>query len=228
MKFLLVEDDAEIVEFISLAIDLGWPDPQIVYANQGEGIQQLVERERPDLILLDLGLPGISGFEVLKIIRQHTNIPIIIITVSDSEESIVKGLSLGADEYIVKPFGQLELLARIKAVLRNRNSQYSTPLAAGPLIYFPDSCRLKCGEKYIHLTRTESIIINELINNQGKLVSYEKLADTIWGSYYPNASDAIRVHIRRLRSKIESEPGCSGLITCNPGLGYILDAYGPK
>ncbi len=224
MKFVLVEDDAEIVEFISLALSLGWPDAQIIYVNQGEEIAQLVESELPDLILLDLGLPGISGFEVLKIVRQRSNVPVIIITVSDSEESIVKGLSLGADEYIVKPFGQLELLARIRAVLRNRTSQYPTPVTAGPLKYYPESYRLKCGLKHIHLTRTECLIIYKLMANQGKVVTYKKLADSIWGSYYPNASDAIRVYIRRLRAKIEAEPGCSGLITAKPGVGYILES----
>lgn len=227
MKFILVEDDTEIVEFISLALDLGWSEAEVITVSQGKEVAGLIESESPDLVLLDLGLPDISGFEVLRGIRQLSNIPVIIITVSDSEESVVKGLNLGADEYIVKPFGQLELLARIKAVLRNRNSQYSTPINVGPLQYHPESCRIKCGSKYIHLTRTECLIIYELMTKQGIIVTYEKLADSIWGSYYPNASDAIRVYIRRLRAKIETEPGCSGLITSKPGLGYIFELPKP-
>jgi two-component system KDP operon response regulator KdpE len=223
MKFLLVEDDTEIVEFISLALDLGWPDAEIIAVNHGKEAKDITTIKSPDIVLLDLGLPDISGFEVLKEIRLFSNIPIIIITVADSEDSIVKGLSLGADEYIVKPFGQLELLARIKAVLRNRNGQYLTPIILGPLKYYPESCKLKCGSKYIHLTRTECLIIHELLTSKGKVVTYTQLADTIWGDYYPNAPEAIRVYIRRLRSKIETEPGCSGLITSKPGLGYILE-----
>ena len=227
MKFILVEDDTEIVEFISIALNLGWSDSEIIAVNQGKEVAGLIESESPDLVLLDLGLPDISGFEVLRGIRQFSNIPVIIITVSDSEESIVKGLNLGADEYIVKPFGQLELLARIKAVLRNRNSQYLTPITVGPIQYYPESCRVKCGAKYIHLTRTECLVIYELMTKQGKVVSYEKLADSLWGSYYPNAVDAIRVYIRRLRAKMETEPSCSGLITSKPGLGYIFELPKP-
>jgi len=223
MKFILVEDDREIIEFISLALDLGWPEAEIIALNRGNEAKDIIADKSPDIVLLDLGLPDISGFEVLKEIRSFSNIPIIIITVADSEESIVKGLNLGADEYIVKPFGQLELLARIKAVLRNRNNQYLTPVTLGPLKYYPESCKLKCGTKDIHLTRTECLIIYELLINKGKLVTYTQLADILWGDYYPSAPDAIRVYIRRLRSKIEIQPGCSGLISSKSGLGYILE-----
>jgi two-component system KDP operon response regulator KdpE len=223
MKFLLVEDDAEIVEFISIALDLGWPNNEIISLDQGKSAASIVESKSPNMVLLDLGLPDINGFDVLKEIRSFSTIPVIIITVSDSEESIVKGLNLGADEYIVKPFGQLELLARIKAVIRNRDYKYLTAMAAGPLKYYPESCSLKCGVKDIHLTRTECLIIYELLSNRGKLVTYSQLADCIWGDYYPNAPEAIRVYIRRLRSKIEAEPGCSGLIVSKQGFGYILD-----
>ena len=223
MNFLLVEDDAEIIEFISLALDLGWPDAEITAVNRGNEAKDIISNKSPDMVLLDLGLPDISGFDVLKEIRQFSNIPVIIITVADSEESIVKGLNLGADEYIVKPFGQLELLARIKAVLRNKNGQYLTPITLGPLKYYPESCKLKCGSKDIHLTRTECLIIHELLANKGKVVTYTQLADIIWGDYYPNAPETIRVYIRRLRSKIETEPSCSGLIKSKPGSGYILE-----
>lgn len=223
MKFILVEDDTEIVEFISIALDLGWPNAEIISVDLGEKAASLVESNSPDMILLDLGLPDISGFEVLREIRLFSTIPVIIITVSDSEESIVKGFNLGADEYIVKPFGQLELLARIRAVLRNRDINYLIPISVGPLKYYPESCRLKCGSKDVHLTRTECLIIHKLLSYRGKLVTYTQLADSIWGDYYPNAPDAIRVYIRRLRAKIETEPGCSGLIISKQGQGYILD-----
>jgi len=223
MKFLIIEDDTEIIEFISLALDLGWHDAEIVTINRGNEARERLTNDPPDIVLLDLGLPDISGFEVLKEIRAYSNIPVIIITVTDSEESIVKGLNLGADEYIVKPFGQLELLARIRAVFRNRNNHYQTPISSGLLKYYPESCKLICGSKDIHLTRTECLIINELLSNKGKIVTYSQLADTIWGDYYPNAPEAIRVYIRRLRLKIEKEPGCAGIIISKPGLGYILD-----
>jgi two-component system KDP operon response regulator KdpE len=223
MKFVIIEDDTEIIEFISIALDLGWPKAEIKVINRGCEANEIIASDPPDIVLLDLGLPDISGFEVLKEIRSFSNIPIIIITVTDTEESIVKGLNLGADEYIVKPFGQLELLARIRAVIRIKNHLYQSPISTGPLKYYPESCKLICGSKDIHLTRTECLIINELLKNKGKVVSYSQLADIIWGDYYPNAPEAIRVYIRRLRLKIETEPGCAGLIIAKPGLGYILD-----
>ncbi|MFC1866082.1 response regulator transcription factor [Chloroflexota bacterium] len=223
MKFMIVEDDAEIVEFVSIALDLGWQNAEVICLNQGEQVADLIESEAPDLVILDLGLPDISGFEVLKEIRQFSNIPVIIITVSDSEESIVKGLNSGADEYITKPFGQLELLARIKAVLRNRDVQSLVPITIGPLKYYPESRKLTCRSKNIHLTRTECLILHELLTKKGEVVSYSQFADSIWGDYYPNAPEAIRVYIRRLRTKIESEPGCLGLIKSIPGVGYRLE-----
>ncbi|MCK5615638.1 response regulator transcription factor [Candidatus Pacearchaeota archaeon] len=225
MKVLIVEDDIETIEFISIALDVGWDNISILSVSHGKNVPYIVDSESPNIIILDLGLPDISGFEVLKEIRLFSNVPIIIATVSGSEESIVKGLDFGADEYIVKPFGQLELLARIKAVLRSRNieKEGSEPITLGPLKYYPDSAKLKYGLKYIHLTRTECLIIYELIRNAGNLVTYSKLADTIWGDYYPNAPDTLRVYIRRLRVKIETETGCSGLISSRPGLGYIME-----
>ena len=118
MKVLVIEDDAEIVEFISIAFDVGWPGAEIISTHQGNTGVKLAKTEAPDAILLDLALPDISGFDVLKQIRAFSKVPVIIESVKRSEANIVKGLDFGANAYIVKPFGQFELLARTKTVLR--------------------------------------------------------------------------------------------------------------
>jgi DNA-binding response OmpR family regulator len=118
MKILIIEDDSETSEFITIALNVAWPDIQIARANCGKKGIELVRNNAPDVVLLDIGLPDTTGFEVLKTIRLFSNVPVIIETVRNSESDIVKGLNLGADEYIAKPFGQLELLARIRTVLK--------------------------------------------------------------------------------------------------------------
>ncbi len=119
MKILVIDDDAEIVEYISIACNVGMPDVKVVSTHQGRAGIELVKTERPDAIILDLGLPDMSGFEVLKQIRAFSKVPIIIESVASSEANIVKGLEWGADEYLVKPFGQFEFLARIKSLWKN-------------------------------------------------------------------------------------------------------------
>ncbi len=229
MKVLVIEDDAEIVEFISIAFDVGWRDTKLISSHQGKGAIELVESESPDMVILDLGLPDVSGFEVLKDIRLFSDVPVIIVTVRDSETDIVKGLNLGADEYIVKPFGQLEILARVKAVLRCRQRCPELPetIIFGPLKFNLSSSSLSYESREIHLTRTECLIIYELLSNAGHLVTYSKLAEAVWGDYYPNAPDTLRVYIRRLRAKIEVEPGYSRLIHTKTGLGYLMKLPGP-
>lgn len=224
MKVLIIEDDAEIVEFAAIAFEVGWPAAKLVSTHQGNKGVELVESESPDVVILDLGLPDINGFEVLKQIRLFSRVPIIIVTVRDSEADIVKGLELGADEYVVKPFGQLELLARVKVVLRRHYSlETPGPVICGLLQFYPCSGQLICGSTKINLTRTESLIIHSLMQNAGHVVTYSELAETVWGDIYPNAADTLRVYIRRLRAKIETHPRCVGLIHSRPGIGYLLE-----
>ena len=225
MKVMIIEDNAEIVEYISIAFDIGWPGTELIKTSEGVKAIELIGSRSPDVVILDLGLPDVSGFDVLKNIRLFSDVPVIIATVRDSEADIVKGLDFGADEYIVKPFGQLELLARVKAVLRNRKG-YSGLLdiiTLGPLRFDPVCNDLACGTKSIHLTHTEGLILHLLMINAGKPVSFSEIADRIWGGSYPNASDTLRVYIRRLRAKIEKEPQCANLIQSRPGIGYFIE-----
>ncbi len=224
MKVLIIEDDPEIVEFVDIAFEVGWLGTKLLSAHQGNRGVELAESESPDVVILDLGLPDISGFEVLKQIRLFSRVPVIIVTVRDSEADIVKGLELGADEYVVKPFGQLELLARVKAVLRRHHAlETSEPLICGPLQFYPNSGQLILGSTKIHITRTEGLMIHRLMQDAGHVVTHSELAEAIWGDTYPGANDAVRVYVRRLRAKIERHAGYRGLILSNPGIGYLLE-----
>ncbi|MFQ5759188.1 MAG: response regulator transcription factor, partial [Candidatus Bathyarchaeia archaeon] len=140
MKVLIIEDDQAIVEAITLALQLSWPESKLVSTNLGQRGTELVESENPDVVILDLGLPDTSGFEVLKQIRLFSSVPILILTVRSDEADIVKGLEWGADDYVVKPFRQLELLSRIKLVTRRRGSlAKETPLVCGKLRFEPST-----------------------------------------------------------------------------------------
>jgi two-component system KDP operon response regulator KdpE len=131
-KVLIVEDDEEIIETLSVILQVKWPEVEIIATDKGQNALLIVEEETPELVILDLGLPDINGFEVLKRIRLFSSIPVVILTVRGDEKDIVRGLELGADEYVVKPFHQMELLARIGVVIRRmNNSTKSIPIAIG-------------------------------------------------------------------------------------------------
>jgi len=222
MKVLLIEDDREIVDAISLAFQIRWPEAQVASTRLGEKGVALAESEAPDIVVLDLGLPDISGFEVLRQIRLFSNVPTIILTVRAEEADVVKGLEWGADDYIVKPFRQLELLARVKALIRRQGPSEEEPLDYGSLRLDVTSGTLNYGGKEINLTVTESHILSHLMKNAGRAVTHSSLAEAVWGDDYPGATDSLKVHIRRLREKIEADPGHPQLILTRTGVGYLL------
>ena len=224
MKVVVIEDDPEIAEFISLAFEVGWSGAKVFNCHHGAKGIEVIEKESPDVVILDLGLPDIDGLEVLKQVRSFSSIPIIIVTVRGTEADIVKGLQLGADEYLVKPFGQLELLARAKAILRRYHDHgMDTIIICGPLHYDPSTNLLEYGSIAVHLTRTEGLILQELMRGPNHVVTHTRLAEAIWGDFYPNAPEALRVYIRRLRTKMGKDQQVSCLINTISGVGYILD-----
>ncbi len=223
MKVLIIEDDKNIVEIISLSLKIRWPDTKIIACNLGEDGIRAMEQHDPDIVILDLGLPDISGFEVLKAIRLYSSVPTMIVSVLGEEENIVKGLELGADEYVVKPFRQMELLSRIKALVRRtEESDETPPINAGPFRFGSSMNRLQYGDTEIKLTRTEGAIFYTLMRNKNKVVSYSKLYEVMWGAETPGAAEALRVHIRRLREKLEGDHAKPELIQTKIGVGYCL------
>ncbi len=224
MKALIVEDDPEIVESVSLAFQMGWPEAQLVSTHLGKKGLEMAETESPTIVILDLGLPDVGGFEVLKQIRLFSSVPIIILTAKTDESNIVKGLEWGADDFIVKPCGQLELLARIKARSRDRNNHHDeSPISFGALHFNPLSRQLMNGVREIRLTAIEAHIVHCLLRNAGRVTTYVRLAENVWGDDYPGSVDSLRVHIRRLREKIEDDPGRPAIILTKSGIGYCME-----
>lgn len=223
MKILIIEDDRAIVEAISLTLQLNWPDTTLVSAKLGEEGIELLQSEKPDAVILDLGLPDISGFEVLKRIRLFSDVPILILTVRSDESDIVRGLEWGADEYVIKPFRQKELLSRIKLILRRHGAiAEGAPLICGKLQFEPSTGQLFHEGREVNLTPTEVSIMNYLMQNAGRVVTHSGLAEAVWGVDYPDAADSLRVHIRRLRTKLEADPSEPKMVLTRAGMGYML------
>lgn len=222
MKVLLIEDDKEIIDAISLAFRIRWPEADVISTRLGQKGYELVESESPDIVILDLGLPDISGFEVLRQIRLFSKVPTIILTVRADEADVVKGLEWGADDYIIKPFRQLEFLARVKALIRRQAPSEEESLVYGPLHLDTTARQLYYGGKEINLTVTENHILSHLMTNAGRVVTHSSLAEAIWGDDYPGSADSLKVHIRRLREKIEEDPSHPTLILTRTGVGYFL------
>ena len=223
MKVLIIENDQGIVEAISLAFQIRWPEAKLVSTHLGEKGIELVESENPDVAILDLGLDDISGFEVLKQVRLFSAVPVLILTVRVDEADIIKGLEWGADDYVVKPFRQLELLSRIRALTRRRGPLVEeAPLVCGPLHLDPSIGQLFNGEEEISLTPTEGSILHHLLKNAGRVVTHSSLAESVWGENYPDATNSLKVYIRRLREKLEADPSHPQLILTKMGIGYFL------
>lgn len=222
VKLLIIEDDEEIVEAVSLAFQIRWPEAQIISTRYGKKGVDLIESEQPDIVILDLGLPDTNGFDVLREIRRFSDIPIIIVTVRAEEADIVKGLEWGADDYIVKPFRQLELISRIKAQTRKPGLGEEENIVSGPLRLNSVTGQLLNNGKKIDLTVTESKILAHLMRNAGRVVTHSSIAEAVWGDDYPGAVESLRVHMRRLREKIEKDSRNPEFVVTKPGIGYIF------
>jgi two-component system KDP operon response regulator KdpE len=229
MKTVIIEDDETIVEFISLAFQTGWPDVEVLSTKYGQKGIKLVEIEMPKLLILDLGLPDMSGFEVLKRVRAFSDVATIIITVNEEESDIVKALQWGADEYIVKPFRQMEFLARIKALMRRGHSTVESfkndVYKIGEWSFDTQKHVIQRLNKTTFLTRSESTILLQLIRNRGHVVNIHRLVGALWGEDYPGAVEAIRVYVRRLRSKIEYNSQAPQIILTKIGEGYYIEGF---
>jgi DNA-binding response OmpR family regulator len=222
MKALIIEDDANIVDFMRTAFQVGWPEMTLEAAGDGATGLANIEKINPDIILLDLGLPDINGFDVLKRIRLYSKVPIIIITVSNDENYVVRGLALGADDYLAKPLRPLELIARMKSLLRKRLPSVEMDVSCGGL-RFGGSLKevVKCDET-IALTDIEGRLLYTLMKSPGAVVNYSQLASELWGVSDESYQDNLKVHVRHLRQKIEDDPAHPRLILNRPGVGYLI------
>ena len=223
MKLLVIEDDPEIQEVISVYFEMSWPEAKVIPCLKGKKGIELSESEKPDVIILDIGLPDMSGFEVLKEIRSFSNVPVIILTVKGEEQDKVKGLELGADDYMVKPFSAAELLARIRTVLRRTEAPLPMrePLRLGELVIEPGPRKVVLHGEEIKLSPIEYNLLYLLAVNEGRVLTREVLLSRVWGEEYLGSPDNLKTCIRRLRKKIEKDPRNPGLILTRGG-GYML------
>jgi DNA-binding response OmpR family regulator len=225
LNALLVEDAPEIVESITLCVSLRWPHIAVNSTSQGEEGIRLALTEAPDIVILDVGLPDMEGFDVLREIRAHSDVPVAIVTVRGDEMSKVKGLELGADDYIVKPFSHTELLARINALLRRSHMprvRQNGGIVTGTGLHIDlAGRRVFVNAHEVELTSMEWNLLSYLVRNEGRIIPHEVLAERVWCTQYIGRS-AIKMCIRRLRGKLSDPGGSPVTIRSHRGRGYSL------
>ena len=221
---LLIEDERQMRRFVTAALRAH--DYQVVEAATArEGLAQAAGRN-PDLILLDLGLPDLDGLEVTRVLRRAARTPIIVISARGQEHDKVAALDLGADDYLIKPFGVPELLARMRVALRHAALPPNAP--AEPT-YEVDDVRVdlvrrevRRGEQQVHLTPTEYKLLASLVRHAGRVVTHRQLLHEVWGANYAEQTHYLRVYMAQLRHKLEHDPTRPRLLATEPGVGYRL------
>ena len=225
IKVLVIEDEESFRE--ALDFILTKEGFTVALAATGPDGVAAFEKENPDIVLLDLMLPGMSGTEVCKTIRAKSQVPIIMLTAKDAEVDKVVGLELGADDYVVKPYSKAELVARIKAVLRRQSSE-SHPndlgvISAGPVNIDIDRHLVTINGSTIALPLKEFELLEFLVRNSGRVLTRTQLIDRVWGSDYFGDTKTLDVHVKRLRAKIEVDPANPVYIQTIRGLGYKFE-----
>ena len=222
-KILTVEDDERIRSAVKLAFEEeGW---DVSEASTGEDALQKFSSDLPDVVLIDIMLPGIDGFEVCRALRRESDVPIIMVTARADTHDVVAGLEAGADDYLTKPFAPKELSARIRAMLRRaRHSDGQTlqRIKVGDLEVSPEEGVVLKGDEEVHLTKTEFKLLVELAGQPGKVFSREVLLERVWGYDYFGDGRLVDVHVRRLRTKIEPDPAHPRYVVTSRGMGYKL------
>jgi two-component system KDP operon response regulator KdpE len=224
MRIIVVDDEPDVVESVRLGFTLQWREVDVLGAADGEAALDAVEAERPDIVLLDIGLPGLDGFEVLRRIREFSDVPVVMLTARDDAMDKVKGLELGADDYVTKPFNHLELMARVKAVLRRHDmpapASRAPSFRSGALEMDFARQEVRLGGERLELTPTEYNLLYHLVRNAGHVMTHGTLLAKVWGREYVDEVDYVRVYIRRLRDKLGDDPDEPRFIRTERGLGY--------
>ncbi len=219
-RILVVDDEPGIVR--ALGINLKALGYQVETAASGEEALRKAADHRPDAVILDLGLPGIDGIDVIRGLRVWTNVPIIVLSVREAEREKIAALDAGADDYVTKPFGMGEMLARLRAALRREIDEE----AEAPVIETADFTidlavkRVMRGGSEVKLTPTEWGVVEVLVRHQGKLVSQTQLLKEVWGPQYGEETNYLRVFIAQVRRKLEPQPSTPRYFITEPGMGY--------
>jgi two-component system response regulator RegX3 len=230
VQVLLVEDEDSFIE--ALTIGLAREGFEVSVARDGAEALEMFEESEPDLILLDLMLPKMSGLDVCRTIRNTSDVPIIMVTAKGEEIDTVVALEVGADDYVTKPYRMRELVARMRAVLRRTPSEENvkigvdhenTPTELGGIRLEPSTRRTYVRGDEVHLRRKEFELLQILMENSGRVLTRDVLIDRVWGSDYVGDTKTLDVHIKRLRSQVEEAPKTPILITTIRGVGYRFD-----
>ncbi|MFW6174707.1 MAG: response regulator transcription factor [Chloroflexota bacterium] len=226
MKILVVDDDPDIMQTVSMCFAIRWPEADVIEAASGESAMDRAASERLDMVILDLGLPDIDGLDVFRRIRALSDVPVIMLTARGSDTDRVRGLEMGADDYIPKPFNHMELLARVRAVMRRTQSAQTA---------FADDAFEQSGLRFdfasrevvfrgtrLQLTPLEYNLLSHLVRNYPRVVPHKVLLRGVWGPGYENETDYLKVHVQRIRSKFGAvEPGFDPIAN-ERGIGYRL------
>jgi len=209
LKALIIEDEADVVEAISLCLQMRWPEVTLSVAADGSKGVEILKSTPLDIVILDINLPDISGFEVLKQVRSFSNVPIIIVTVRGGEDDQIKGLEMGADDYIVKPFRPRDLIARVNSMLRRTYVSGVTAeepsIVRGKLMLNLSTNKMRLGEVTAKLTPTECKVLYILMKNAEHTLSSKKILQEVWEKEYVT-TDLLRKYIQRVRNKLKDRP----------------------
>jgi len=215
---LVVDDEPQILRVMRASLPIrGY---EVLTASTGEEALNQLSKQVPDLLILDLVMPEMSGLEVCRRVREFSSVPIIVLSAKGSESDKVAALDLGADDYVTKPFGMDELLARARAVLRRLSTTNDRVLAVGDVTIDIDERRVVVGGKEIRLTPKEFDVLKYLVNNAGKVVTHRALLQTVWGWQSTDQTEYLRVFINQLRRKIEIDASRPRYIITEPWVGY--------
>lgn len=220
-RILVVDDEPQIVRALRTGLKARGYD--VRSASDGESALNLVASESPDVIILDLSMSPIDGFEVVRRVREWSPVPIIVLSVREGEQDKVTALDLGADDYLVKPFGMDELLARIRVALRHAEHQVNHPpslIERGPLRIDFAAHLVALHSQEVKLTPTEFELLRVLAENAGKVMTHRMLLQEVWGPEYGDEAEYLRVYICQLRKKLEDDPTHPQFILTEPGIGY--------
>jgi two-component system KDP operon response regulator KdpE len=224
-RVLVVDDEPRIVKF--LEVKLKASGYGVLTANSGFEALEQVEAQEPDLVVLDVLMPRKDGFETLKELRAFSSVPVIVLSAKEADTDKIKGLELGADDYLAKPFSPDELVARIEAVRRRLESSQDRKVVEsvtlGHISVNLKKHTVTVNEQEIQLTRIEWLLLSELARNTGKLMTYSELLTKIWGPEYRDDVQILRTWVSRLRQKIEREPDQPAIIRTIPKTGYMID-----
>ena len=223
MKVLVIEDDSKVVGDISFCLQVRYPEITIVSVAEGLKGIEMVETESPDLVMVSCTLADMDTLDIIKRIREFSDVPLIILCEADTAMNAAKGLEAGADEYIIKPFGPIELLARVRALLRRTQGQGFKPerlISIGELTINFSTHETFLSGRRVRLTPVEYSLLSELVRNEGRVLTHRVIMEKVWGSEYADELSFIKKYIYRLRSKLESDASKPQMILTERGIGY--------